>query len=395
MLSVEITNFKSLKHIKFEFDGFATIVGRNFIGKSNTIQAINAALTNQSGSDFITWGEKFCEVRLVTKGLDLLWHKEKGNNFYEINGQSYKKIGREEVPKVLKDLGYGVVKLDSDTKINLMYARQFDEMFLVDKKDTKTLDLLTAVYGLDRLYKSIELCNKDQLSNSGLLRIRKKDIEVLEKDLERFKDFEKVLERRDLLKIERDGLEGLENKIEELKALFADLVTTHTAVKNLKRVESVALPEIKEIAPKIEHIKEIKTLSHLWESLTQQTEALKKVENVSIPVGLDFIKVFQGEITSLVDLQNAYAKATLSFQALEKVPEIKVPAVPSIDIGAVSVLEEIYESAINIKRELRVIAEGLEERDKGIEQLQRIIKKEFKGMCPLCGNSLGKNHGNH
>ena len=70
--------------MELEFEGFATIVGKNFIGKSATLRAINAALTNRSGTDFIRWGEKVCEVRIITRDYDILWHKESGNNYYKI-----------------------------------------------------------------------------------------------------------------------------------------------------------------------------------------------------------------------------------------------------------------------------------------------------------------------
>lgn len=177
MFDVDITNFQSIKNASFKFEGFTTIIGRNFIGKSAVLRAINAALTNQQGTDFIRWGEKYCEVKIKTKDIDILWHKEDNNNFYKINNEDvYDKVGNQPPPKPVIDSGFGILSVGKE-KINLFYARQFMPLFLIDRLDAKSADLLISIYGLDKLYKAIDLCAKDQRENSNLLKLRKIDLE--------------------------------------------------------------------------------------------------------------------------------------------------------------------------------------------------------------------------
>ena len=159
MIEIEITNYESIDHTKIVVDGLTTIVGRNYLGKSSILRAINAALTNKDGTDFISWGKTFCEVHIKFPDLDILWHKENGKNYYKINGKEYTKIGRGDPPKEILDAGFKPLEI-GDKKINLNYAVQFFPLFLVDKKDSKSADILTSVYGLDCIYKAIDLCNK-------------------------------------------------------------------------------------------------------------------------------------------------------------------------------------------------------------------------------------------
>jgi len=56
LIRVEITNYESIDHAVIEIDGFTTVVGPNYSGKSAAMRAINAALVNQQGTEFIRWG---------------------------------------------------------------------------------------------------------------------------------------------------------------------------------------------------------------------------------------------------------------------------------------------------------------------------------------------------
>ena len=123
MIEVEITNYQSISYLKFEIEGFTTLIGRNYSGKSATLRAINSALTNQQGTDFIKWGEQFCEVKIKMPGLFILWHKEDGNNFYKINNKKYTKIGRSDPPSEIIEAGFKPIVIGSN-KINLNYSVQ-------------------------------------------------------------------------------------------------------------------------------------------------------------------------------------------------------------------------------------------------------------------------------
>ena len=46
---VNIKNYQSIKDVSFEVDGFTVIIGKNNIGKSAIIRALEAPLANQAG----------------------------------------------------------------------------------------------------------------------------------------------------------------------------------------------------------------------------------------------------------------------------------------------------------------------------------------------------------
>jgi hypothetical protein len=178
---VEIFNYKTIKHVKYTIDGYTLLIGKNFIGKSAAIQAIVAAFKNAEGEGFIRRGEKFCEVRIHHNGDSVIWHKEKGNNFYVINyqGKLYdlkKSLGRGEVPQPVISMGFGPL-LISGEKAYLWYAKQFETLFLVDKpRQNFTTDLIASVADLDAIYKATDMVKKELSAKKSDLKLRATDL---------------------------------------------------------------------------------------------------------------------------------------------------------------------------------------------------------------------------
>jgi hypothetical protein len=388
VIRVEIRNFQSISHLELEFEGFATIVGRNFIGKSATLRAINAALTNKSGTDFIRWGESFCEVRITMGNYDILWHKENSNNFYEItvDGKKdrYEKIGKEEPPAPIKELGFSVIKLGTE-KVNLNYAEQFFPLFLVDRQDTKGADLLTSVYGLDVLYKAVELCGKEQKSNKDDLRLRQKDLQFIEKDLERFDGFEEVLDRGKGIKESRKKLSDFNSTITKLRKLEDDVKRIYSECNKLKGISEINLPEIGIIPELIEDVTKLKSNFKSITRIKVDLEGLKGVEEINIPEtpsvddDINIISNLKGYLSKVKKL-----KADIgSFSGLEDL------SIPRLDID----IEEIG-TLIKKRDELKSLGSDLKDIDieiKNIEEEYQKVEENLKSfdVCPLCGSENG------
>lgn len=331
MVEVEIFNYQSIAHTKLVIDGFTTLVGRNHLGKSAALRAINAALTNQQGTDFIRWGETYCEVRIKTPEISIIWHKENGNNFYKIKAKDderakkYTKIGREEPPKEVLEAGFKLLKV-GDQKVNLNYAQQFHPLFLVDKQNTKSADLLTSVYGLDRLYKALDLCNKEQRSNKDALKFREKDLQITKQNLNQFEGFEELLEKMDSLKSKNSGIQSDKRELEWLKIVKTSLNKAATDFKNLKAVTQIGVPESRVIE---DRILVYEALSEYRRSLHELSVAVKSLRPVvEIELSSKIISEVQSRIEEhavLSEWGEDLARLSRSVKGLTPVQKVVLP----------------------------------------------------------------------
>lgn len=385
MISVEITNYQSIGHTKIDIEGFTTMTGRNALGKSAVLRAINAALTNQQGTDFIKWGESFCEVRIKDKDLDLLWHKEEGNNFYEINGTVYKKIGKEEPPSPVQAAGYKVLVV-GDEKINLNYASQFNPLFLLDRRDSKSADLLTSVYGLDRLYKAIELCNRDQKQNSDELKFRDKDLELVSQDLERFKDFEDIEREVSSIKSEKRSLDSLSEEIEKIKIWHATISAIVHECRKYKAVEETDIPDSRHMEKDFTELNQLYGFHTKSEALSKELPRLYEVDHVNIPEE----KVVMDKVEEFVKLHSKYLLYDMLTSQTESLQSVETVSIPETAIS-VSELDSLkkYDSDLEIlKTEAVSLKRSLDEAVKEEQGIKDQIA-QFEN-CPYCGHALEK-----
>lgn len=383
MIEVEITNYESIAHAKFIIDGFTTIVGRNSLGKSAVLRAVNAALTNQQGTDFIRWGEKFCEIHIKTGGLDVLWHKEENNNFYRINGKPPQtKIGRDEPPKEILEAGYKIVRVSSQ-KINLNYADQFNPLFLVDKMDSKGADLLTSVYGLDRLYKAIDLCSKEQRGNRDELRLREKDLELVDRDLKKYEGFDKVKEATKALHITRVFLDNSEKEVADLKTKYTQAYLLAAACKKLAPAKSIVVPDVSDIQRDISVYRKLLEYLNVSDMLNNQVKRLQTIFNVTIPAEfVSTINTLTAECSSLYSFKDRYESLSKEVSRLSKIKDVSIPAA-TIDAQEITKLRTMYDSALSQKK----VVIGLDKELQALIQERDSAKSELDkyDTCPLCG----------
>lgn len=385
MFEIQIINYESISHADIVIDGFTTLVGRNHLGKSSTLRAINAALTNQQGTEFIKWGETFCEVRIKCPKLDILWHKEEGNNFYKVNGIEYKKVGRDDPPKEILEAGFKPVVV-SDHKINLNYAVQFFPLFLVDKLDSKGADLLTSVYGLDRLYKAIELCNKEQKSTSSALKLREKDLSQVKKNLERFQNFPEILDNFEKLKHKKETITEEEIKIDKLKEWNKLIRNLHADFTRLKPVLNTVIPDGSTIILNIEKYYRLIDFKHEYDRLLRYIKRLSPVVKIEIPKKfITEIKDLFLEYKNLINWNKRYKHIENEIKNLEKVKDITLPK-PSINTEEIEKLRNYHDELNFYTGDLKGIKKDIKDTEDQIFYIKSEIK-EFN-ICPLCGNPL-------
>jgi len=386
MIEIEITNYESIDHTKIVVDGLTTIVGRNYLGKSSILRAINAALTNKDGTDFISWGKTFCEVHIKFPDLDILWHKENGKNYYKINGKEYTKIGRGDPPKEILDAGFKPLEI-GDKKINLNYAVQFFPLFLVDKKDSKSADILTSVYGLDCIYKAIDLCNKEQRSNSDLLKIREKDLKQTEETLEKFKTFPNIISKIPDIKKKKKNIDEKENEIERALNWNNTLRVLATTTRRLKPIIDVIIPSEEAISKNLLEYQKIVNFQNKKDELNTFLNKIKNITKISMPDKcVTDIKGIFGEYQKVLILLNRYKKLYEDVDKLSKIKNVTLPE-SSIDVEDIPKLHDMIKRAKTLGLEVKSLSVTINETNTEIVKISKEI--DSFDICPLCGAKRG------
>lgn len=383
MIEVEITNYESITHTKLQIEGFTTLVGRNYLGKSSVLRAINAALTNKEGTDFISWGKNFCEVHLKFPHIDILWHKEDGNNFYKIDGKEYTKIGRGNPPQEILNAGFRPISV-GDLKINLNYAIQFFPLFLVNKRDSKSADVLTSVYGLDKIYTAIDLCHKDQRYNMDLLRVREKDLKIVEDGMEKFSSFPDIITKLPDIKKKKIELCKDENEIKIIRQWVSSVRSLAIRTKRLRAVVDVKIPESDMIS---ENIIEYGRLYQYNSKLNRLSIFLKKVKpihDLSMPIEIEStISNIFSEYQQLVKWQATYTNLSEEAKRLKKVRSIALPSPASINIEDLHKLQNLFERVNKLSTEVRGIKSTIDDVTKEMGEVSK--EMDSFDLCPLCG----------
>jgi len=430
---VEIKNYKTIRSMSFEFEGYATVLGKNFIGKSAVVEAIDAALNNKTGTDFITWGEKYCEVHIRREGLDLLWHKEKGNNFYLINGETYEKIS-SELPQPIIDAGFGDITVSGE-KINLNYAKQFQPLFLVhEKKKGYVTDLLAAIYGIDTVYKADGLCKKDLKKTSSLLKLRAGDKILAEEELARlgaFPSIEKktkelstkkseLIGKRDLIRdLERFreevvrcsknilalrpvtgivdpepvGVEGLISDIKSLEIWAKSLKETKTQIISLRDVSDVTDADQSEgsVRSLLSEVDKMDGFYKILSKATSEETNAKSVLDIKDISSTESIEALHSDLQKMESLMIDLDMAQDALQELEPLEAIpSVSGIESLDFGEVEKLERLYAEFLDAARSTKKLKGDI----LSLEGEMSSIQEELDGFdkCPTCGGDF---HGNH
>lgn len=156
---VSVRDFQSLSDVALDLGALNVIVGRTNAGKSALIRAIDAALFNRSGGEFVREDATKATVTLDFAAGSLVWTKpRKGGAEYTVTPTdgaplTITRAGREIVPEI--DALTGVREIETDgVRAKLQVAGQFDEPFLLSNTGGQAAKLLAHVSKLDVLVKA-------------------------------------------------------------------------------------------------------------------------------------------------------------------------------------------------------------------------------------------------
>ena len=386
---VTIKNFQSIKNVNFKIDGFTVIVGKNNIGKSAVIRAVDAALGNELGKEFIRKGEKETEVQIKKDALDILWKKGDVSS-YVINGETFTKLNRS-VPKPLSDAGFEKMQID-DRAVNPLIAHQFEPLFLLDKRGSVITEVLTDLYDMDLISTADDLCQKDIKGQKSLMKTREQDYKALKAELEKFKDFDALKITVEALAKQEKGYNDLQMEVEAIKSYEENLGVLQASVKKLGYISRVIIPDLTETANL--HVKVqwlILKVSELKTS-AENFKRLKSVNSIVIPSIKDFGALIT-ETSQLKAWDEKVTELTASIEGQKKVlKSIDITALTALkasvdtlsaDYGTLQNLETDFLAAAKVAKatrdELKTVNEELEEKLKERAKIK---------TCPLCLSPL-------
>ena len=342
MTKIEITNYKTIKHVAFDFEGYTLILGRNFIGKSALVGAIVSAFINRNGDDFIRYGEDFCEVKIERDGHVVLWHKERGpGSYYLIDGVEYKKIGRADLPQPIVDMGFAPIEVAGE-KTLLWYAKQLEVLFLVNKnRQNYATDLISSVAKLDAVYKSVDIAKKDLKDYKSSLKVRSTDLRDTREQLKKYDPLEAwdagapVIAgwRQQLVLAEKD-IEFVTTVITKIDSLKAELQRTFPATK----LEAVSLSELEQINAVITETTDILVRYVSAVNAYNKNKDITKAEDIPSERVSEVAKLFS-DIAVLGSLSARYHRESSVLDATSKVQDISIPSTAALDTLVASISE--------------------------------------------------------
>jgi DNA repair ATPase RecN len=389
MLSVKIKNFQSIGNISFDVDGFTVIVGKNNLGKSAIIRAIDAALTNRTGSEFIRWGKTKSDVILKKDDLEIDWSKG-DTAVYKVNGKSFSKLNRA-VPQPIQDAGIRKIEI-GDQKLNPLIAHQFEELFLLDKPGSVITDVLSVIYNLNILSDADDLCAKDVRAKKSLLKTRESDLSSLGERIDKYKDLESIKESfKDVLSL-REKTQKLSEEIEGLNRYLIELEKINHRLTSLKEVVSIKIPTLTGAEEKISECLWINQTALRFKECLIQVRSLESASKTIIP---DYTETgaLIDQLKEIVRYSAEWEKVTTTISQLE---------VTLSELKQEEFLKDrdIAEKQLEAVIELRGLTEDFTSTIKTVKNLKKEIEditedltkaqEEFSAYdsCPLCSKPL-------
>lgn len=220
---LEIRDFQSLSEVSLELGQLVVIIGSTNSGKSAVVRALQAALFNRSGGEFVREGKDATEVKLVFEGGPLTWRKpRKGGGEYRMNGTPLTRVGREAPPELDKLTGVREI-VGEGVKARLNFDDQFSEPFLLAGTGGQAARLLARVSKLDVLVTAQVLARRDGERTKKAATAADELAQGLRDRLAAQPDYEQLLRRWEALRERNEVLQAEEAKLVAADGLLVEL----------------------------------------------------------------------------------------------------------------------------------------------------------------------------
>lgn len=400
--NIDLKNFQSIAEADLEFTpGINLIVGQSNSGKTAILRAVNAVIDNPTrGKYYIKKGAKSSEVDINYEGNNIGWKRTPSESTYEINGELFKKTGRDNLFDLNKNTGFvtdssgNVMNIEGEWNLPFPFDRTPSELFKLFENVFCISDSAVILKSFKDEEASIV---KDKLvQEDKLARLNKKHDAL--KELETEINIPKYSKKLKIFK----------KNTERYKEIIAD-------IKKIENSERFSKVNVDEVTPPIE------------DNSNSYVEALKDYKFlVKVIQRQKFFKSLPASVI-VGDTIDKYVQAREDYSHLIHAKELKnidLSKECNVDGSTISKYVETYKDYEELKRlsnvsEFDIIKEcnvdnTLEEYEVLLQDIKFISRcydkcKELKGkylaienkvteaqeklsrykVCPLCGHELG------
>lgn len=245
---IEIENFQSLKDVNLSLvQGINIITGRTNQGKSAIIRAIDAAIFNNGSDEQIKTGESSFKILLNNQKHNLVFQRnnnvqnEKTTYIFD-NGEPQKKVGKTQLPEVIKNFNITEVNLKNNTKIKLNFWNQNDKPFLMDKSSLQLYEFFT-ISSCQKYFEVLKKMDADIKENNKQIQNINNDIDLLKANnlqkqqlLESNKDYHKTYDKINAWKQQNNNFIIYQQKLENFKKISIILSKKQQQLQKINNV---------------------------------------------------------------------------------------------------------------------------------------------------------------
>lgn len=312
--TLQLENYQAHKNTSVNLtSGLNIIIGESDTGKSSILRALRKLIRDvPSGKDHINKDSTSMKISLTI--VDDIGHEytiirqvTPSKNLYYLNEQEFGGFGRE-IPKEIQDaLEMFLIELENGEKIDLHFFDQHDMPFMVAKGAAGIRSkLLGRIAGLHTLDRGIVNVNKDIRAGNSTLKIKFKNKDELQQNVDNAKDTTKGYALHAKCKtLLQKNIKDLAI-LTELIRLQEHLLTVVNKGKALKK-ELDLIPEVNVDFQKLRNdIQRLKTLQKLQNDLNDVDIKITQFSTIS-NISIDFNAMYKN-IQKLSRLQTCQAE---------------------------------------------------------------------------------------
>lgn len=380
-MKVGIKNFQSVADVELEIKGLTTIVGKSNIGKSAIIRAIQGALINRQGDDFVTHGEHHTEVTLDCPELSLTWKKGGGHNDYEIDGETLESVGRGTPPHIA-EAGFGELEVSRDS-INVQIADQFHPLFLLDVTGSLAAEAISDVGRLKDIQEALRSCDSDRRSARSTRKVRQEDLDETRESLNQYENYDADMKQVDEVRAYYKDITGLNREIDVLDGFEIKRTATEGIISSLDGVLTLDVPEV---AVSVREVEELERFNIRLQRSVKILKGYKGVDKIEVPN--THVDNLVGDISTLESLATKAVRIQKVLSTLKGLSEVEIPELEdlSTDVSEYDTLEAWGASWDRLSTEIPSLRDDVSSYEDELETLKGELHEVLHeaGSCPTC-----------
>ena len=274
--SIQLSNFQSHKDSQLEFsDGVNVIVGRSDSGKTAKLRALNWIVSNRPSGDAFrsSWGGDTIVSIDLEDGQIIARKKSSKDNFYRLNGHTFKAFG-QDVPEEIRK----ILNLES---INTQF--QLDAPFLLSESSAEVARYLNRITKLDVIDRTTSNILSKSRGTARSIDLEKTNVSRIEEELKTW-DYlptaeEKLTELEtleDKVKSDVDSITTITNLIEDWRETGLVIESAEKALKYEKKLQDLLDWNVKYG----EDMQSFIRLETILQKHTQQIELIDRADRV-------------------------------------------------------------------------------------------------------------------